>query len=163
MKIGVLSDTHLLEVNPRLREIVSTYFADADMIIHAGDLVAADVLRYLQGLSLKGGNLEAVRGNMDQPDIQKLLPHKKVITVGAFRIGIIHGWGSPSRIEGRILNQFQNVQCIVFGHTHNPVSRWKDGVLFFNPGSPMDKRYARENSVGILEIGEEIHSHIVEI
>ena len=158
MKIGIISDTHLYEVNSHLREIVKKYFAETDMIIHAGDLVSYDVLQYLQSV-----NLEAVRGNMDYPDVQKLLPDKKVISVGSFRIGIIHGWGSPSGIEDRISNQFENVHCIVFGHTHNPVNRWKNGVLFFNPGSPTDKRYARENSVGILEIDDEIHGHIITI
>jgi len=166
MKIGVLSDTHLVKVNPRLREIVNVYFAETDMIIHAGDLVAVDVLQYLQGLDLRGsslkhGNLEAVHGNMDHPDVRNLLPRKRVITVGPFRIGLIHGWGSPSGIEERIKDQFQEVQCIVFGHTHNPVNRWKDGILFFNPGSPTDKRYARDNSVGILEIGNEISGNII--
>ena len=158
MKIGVLSDTHLGEVNPCLREILSSHFAEAEMIIHAGDLVGTEVLRCLQG-----GNLEAVRGNMDHPDVKKLLPDKKVISVGSFQIGIIHGWGSPIGIEDRIQSQFENVQCIVFGHTHNSVNRWQDGILFFNPGSPTDKRFAKNNSVGILEIGEEIRGHIISL
>jgi putative phosphoesterase len=156
LKIGVLSDTHLIEVDFRLREIVGTYFADTDMIIHAGDLISMDVLRYLQS-----GNLEAVRGNMDYPEVREILPDKKLISAGPFRIGIIHGWGSPYGMEERIQTQFENVHCIVFGHTHNHVNRWKDGVLFFNPGSPTDKRYAKQNSIGILEIGEEIRGQII--
>ncbi len=158
MKIGVLSDTHLLEVDSRLREIVDTHFAEADMLIHAGDLVTSDVLRYLQER-----NFEAVHGNMDYPDVQRLLPDKKVLSVGHFRIGIIHGWGAPGGMEDRIQNQFESVQCIVFGHTHNSVNRLKDGILFFNPGSPTDKRFARKNTVGILDIDEEIRGLIIPV
>ncbi|MBW2146510.1 MAG: metallophosphoesterase family protein [Deltaproteobacteria bacterium] len=166
IKIGVLSDTHLLEVDLRLREIVDTYFAEVDIIIHIGDMVTSEVLRYLQTVraGLKPAlTLEAVHGNMDYPDVQSLLPGKKVLEVGPFRIGIIHGWGPPGGMEDRIQNQFENVQCIIFGHTHNPVNRMKNGILFFNPGSPTDKRFARKNTVGILEIGEGIQGIIIPV
>ena len=38
MKIGVISDTHLSDPNECL-------FADADVILHAGDLISLEVLK----------------------------------------------------------------------------------------------------------------------
>jgi uncharacterized protein len=38
-----------------------------------------------------------------------------------------------------------------------------DGVYFFNPGSAVDKRFAKNRSIGILEIGREITGRIITI
>jgi hypothetical protein len=51
----------------------------------------------------------------------------------------------------------------VFGHTHYPVNRKIDGVYFFNPGSAVDKRFAKSRSIGILEIGTDIAGRIIPI
>ena len=56
------------------------------------------------------------------------------------------------------------VQAVIFGHSHAPMNSMKDGVLFFNPGSPTDKIFAQENTYGILEItGKKIEGKIVRI
>ena len=47
MKIGVISDTHLKEVNSRLIDIYKDYFSDVDMIIHAGDLISEEIVDFL--------------------------------------------------------------------------------------------------------------------
>jgi hypothetical protein len=46
------------------------------------------------------------------------------------------------------------VDIIVFGHSHNPVNETRDGILYFNPGSPTDKMFSPYNSYGIIEINE---------
>ena len=51
-----------------------------------------------------------------------------------------------------IRDRFKGVDAIIFGHSHEPVNMVKNGVLFFNPGSPTDKIFAKANSYGILEI-----------
>ena len=46
----------------------------------------------------------------------------------------------------------------------NKVYVVKDGVLFFNPGSPTDKVFAAYNSYGILEINDKkVEGKIVKI
>lgn len=40
MKIGVISDTHLSRGNDLLEKTIKRYFEDADLILHAGDLVS---------------------------------------------------------------------------------------------------------------------------
>ncbi len=59
--------------------------------------------------------------------------------------------------------QFDNVNVIVFGHSHSPVNEVQNGALFFNPGSPTDKIFASYNSVGILEVGDTIKGRIIRL
>ena len=50
VRIGVLSDTHLPDTGDALiflQELAARHFADVDLILHAGDIVAPDVLRPL--------------------------------------------------------------------------------------------------------------------
>lgn len=156
MKIGVLSDTHLTTMNKELEEVLLRHLADSDIIIHAGDVVDIQVLDIFQSKKLY-----LVAGNMDTPEIKQNYPWKRVISVEGFKIGLIHGWGSPLGIEERIAREFEKVDCIVFGHTHNSFNKKIGSILFFNPGSPTDKRYASANSLGILKIENGITGKII--
>lgn len=150
MKIGVISDTHLRGPDDRLLAIVRKHFHDTGLILHAGDLVDLAVLDAFGDRAVL-----AVCGNMDPPRVGEEIPYKRVIEVGRFRIGLIHGWGSPVDLEDRLRGEFENVDCIVYGHSHYPANRVRNGILFFNPGSACDRRYARSTTVGLLEIGQE--------
>ena len=150
MKIGVLSDTHLRGPDDRLLAIIRKYFHDADLILHAGDLVD---LRVLDAFGDK--KVVAVCGNMDSSRVEDEIPLKRVLEIGRFRVGLIHGWGAPHDLEDRIRGEFDQVDCIVFGHSHFPANHIREGVLFFNPGTAFDRRHAVSNTVGILEVGEE--------
>ena len=89
---------------------------------------------------------------------------KELITIGKFKIGMIHGYGAPSGLLNTIGREFDDVNCIVFGHSHTATNLKKDGVLYFNPGSPTDRIFASRNSYGILEItGKKIEGRIIEI
>jgi putative phosphoesterase len=148
LKIGVISDTHLREPDDRLRAIIRTHFQDAGMILHAGDLVDLSVLE-----AFGEKDVIAVCGNMDPPRIGEAFPYKRVVEVGRFRIGLIHGWGPPDGLEDRLKLEFENVDCVVYGHSHHPANHVRDGILFFNPGSACDRRHADSACVGVLEIG----------
>ena len=158
MKIGVISDTHLRTHSLELKRIVDTHFGDVDMVIHAGDIVEMEVL---DAFSTK--KVEAVAGNMDSAQVRNHFPMKKIIKVGAFKIGVIHGWGSPVGLENRISHEFTEIDCLVYGHTHYPVNQIIRGVLFFNPGSATEKRFTKMNTVGVLEISEQITGKLIEI
>jgi putative phosphoesterase len=156
MKIGVLSDTHLTQVHQSLGDSLNRHFGEVDLILHAGDVVEPAVLDFFCGR-----DLVLVAGNMDSPSIRKTAPIKRVIPIGRFAVGLIHGWGSPVGIEERIIEEFDSIDVLVYGHTHRASSHLKNGVLFFNPGSPTDKRFTSINTIGILEIGEQITSSII--
>ena len=150
MKIGVISDTHLRGPDERLLAIIRKHFNDAELILHAGDLVDLKVLD-----AFGDKDVIAVCGNMDTIRAEDEIPPKRVLQIGRFRIGLIHGWGSPLDLEDRIRREFENVDCIVYGHSHCPANHIRDGILFFNPGTPFDRRYGDSRTVGILEVGED--------
>ena len=161
IRIGVLSDTHLsgsTDAQGFLVALIEDVLAPIDMILHAGDLVAPELLNVFDGYPL-----HAVRGNMDRA--MPGVPFKKTINVGGFTIGMIHGWGAPEGIEERILDEFSSVSldCLVYGHSHEPACHRRDGVLFFNPGSATDRRGSAYHSVGLLEISDDIRGTIIRI
>ncbi len=126
------------------------------MVLHAGDLVDTAVLG-----AFAGKDIRAVRGNMDRDDV---LPEKLIIEVEGISIGLIHGWGMPFGIEAKLLGQFEGIDCLVYGHTHSAANHVKNGVLFFNPGSPTDRIFAARNTVGILEVNNgSVTGRIVDI
>jgi len=160
MKIGVIADTHIANKTTCLPSEVIQAFKDVDMIIHAGDLVDACVLKQLKNIC---NDVRAVHGNMDPYELQNNLPTKDIIEAGKFHIGVIHGYGSPKNIIETVSNEFKGVKldAIIFGHSHSPTNEKKDGILYFNPGSPTDKVFAPFNSYGILNITDTIDAKII--
>lgn len=149
MKILVLSDTHIPRAAHDLPQKVYDAIQDVDMIIHAGDFVEKEILDKLKSLR----ETKAVYGNMDSSAIRHLLNPKEIIVIGKRRIGLTHGYGAPNELTETVRTEFPaGVDAIVFGHSHSPVNMVKDGVLYFNPGTPTDTVFATANSYGILEV-----------
>ena len=159
MRIFVISDTHIPRTSGDLLPRIYDEIKKCDMIFHAGDFVEKVFFDKLA----KFKTTYAVFGNMDSVELKGMLSQKEVIEVGKFKIGLIHGWGPPDRIEENIKNEFGAIDAIVFGHTHTPTNEVKNGILFFNPGSPTDKAFAPYNSYGILEIDDKISGEIIKI
>jgi putative phosphoesterase len=134
------------------------HFRDVDLILHAGDLVDIRVLDAFTGKDVK-----AVCGNMDPMSVRNTLPDRLILNIDNYKVGLVHGWGMPFGIEKKILKEIGHVDCLVYGHTHRAANAVKNGILFFNPGSAIDKRFAFRNTVGILEIGERIKGEIIEL
>jgi putative phosphoesterase len=162
MKILVLSDLHIPSAADDLPQTVYAALKQADMLIVAGDLVDVGVYEKLKKLC---PTIIAVCRNMDSEAVRKKLPEKEVVSAGRFRIGLMHGYGPPDKLLDIAEQTFKNdrVQMIIFGHSHQPISRMKNGILYFNPGSPTDKVFAPFNSYGIIELDEEIKATIVKI
>lgn len=162
LKIGVISDTHIRDLDRAARLVdwlMSRWFADVAMVLHAGDVVNPLLLDLFCGLPV-----HAVRGNMDP--VSPGIPLKRILRVEGFRLGLIHGWGSAESLESRLLPEFENdsLDCLVYGHSHRPVChRDRSGMLLFNPGSATDRRGAPAHTVGILEIGQQVEGHIIPI
>ncbi len=152
MIIGVLSDTHIPKRAKALPSALLSTFQHVDHIIHAGDILSLDVIRQLEELA----PVTAVAGNVDPPEMKDRFGDKKILTFGAFRIGVVHGHGKSGSTVSRALAAFQNdtVDCIVFGHSHIPYNQYHSRVLMFNPGSPTDKRRCSRFSFGIIELSD---------
>lgn len=161
MKIGVLSDTHIPRIARDIPKAVYNAFKDVDLILHAGDLTEIKFLDKLKKIK----KTVAVSGNMDTKEAAAFLKPKEIIEAGVFRIGLIHGWGPPEGLPERIAGEFkgEKINCIIFGHSHQPMNEIKDGILLFNPGSPTDKIFTAYNSYGILEVADKITGKIVKL
>ena len=146
MKIGVVSDTHSFSIPQQLVKD----FADAELIIHAGDFCSKEVYNGFAKMK----TLKAVYGNMDDADLCRKLPRKDIFECEGIRIGVYHGEGPAKRVLDFVREEFKEdkVDVVVFGHSHQPLNEVIDNVLYFNPGSPNDKIYAPYCSYGMLEI-----------
>jgi len=148
-RIGVIADTHIPSHASELPEDLIMKLSTVDFIIHAGDFEDQETLKQLQKIK----RVVAVYGNMDSEELKSQLPQKYVLNVDHFKIGIIHGWGDPHGLPKRLSAEFKadNVNCVVFGHSHQVFNQDINGILMFNPGSPTDTIYAHYKSFGILE------------
>ena len=151
MRIGVLSDTHARLLGEIPQEVIKA-LSKVDLIVHAGDIVTLEVLEGLRQL----GEVKAVQGNMDSAELKGMLPDRELVLVGGKKIGVTHGSGSPWGIEHRVRELFDEVDVIIYGHTHEARKELIGGVLFFNPGRA-------RNSFGILTVEEDIKGEIVKL
>lgn len=159
MKIGVISDTHLKRPSRMLERIAEEYFQGVDLILHAGDLTALEVLDVFEGKEVI-----AVAGNNDSPGVKRRLPLREVIRAGHFKIGLVHGWGFPAGLKGKVTPLFKRVHCIVFGHSHWATTHRRAGILYFNPGAFSGGITALwRRSIGILTIDSEIQARIIRL
>ena len=158
VKIGVISDTHLDDYDEKLKKSVEEHFNDADIILHAGDMVGLSVLEIFGNKEIK-----AVCGNMDHSSIKEKFPERLLFEINGFKFLLTHGWGSASGIEERISSGLKDIDCVVYGHTHQPANHRKDNTLFFNPGSAVDRYFNSSKTIGILEIDKDITGRIIKI
>ncbi len=147
-RVLVISDTHIPKVGDSLPREVLEAAREADLVLHAGDLVDMRVLEELRALA----PVRAVAGNMDLPEVSSVLPQQVTVEVEGKLIGLIHGWGPPVGIERRVLSRFSGVDAVVFGHTHRACVDERKGVLLVNPGTPTDRRFSDRLSYALLTI-----------
>jgi len=101
-------------------------------VLCTGNIGNKEQLQELQALA---PNVHVVRGDFDE---DADLPEHKVITIGQFKVGLIHGhqivpWGDSSALA---MTQRQlDVDILISGHTHRPAVNHFDGRWYLNPGS----------------------------
>jgi uncharacterized protein len=159
MQIAVLSDTHIPANCGSLPRRLLDGLKGADLIIHAGDFTELSVIDELKDIA----PIECVSGNMDANVIKRQFPDKKILELEKFKIGIVHGYGSPDNIIHYARQTFagESLNCIIHGHSHLPKIEYIDDMIVFCPGSPTDSIYAPYNSFGWLEISDKINPKII--
>jgi uncharacterized protein len=158
MNVVVMSDSHLYDVTPQFEAVCERYCRSADLVIHLGDIMGPAVLDYLLQFPL-----EAVCGNMDSSSIRQQLPAKRVIRLGAYRVGLIHGWGASVELPESLYAEFADVDAVLFGHTHEPYQNRANGILWFNPGSVSSGRRGAPCSLGLLRVDKAIHAEFIAV
>jgi len=160
--VGVLSDTHADRVDGDLKDLfIKGAFKDLNTFIHAGDYTSVHVVNFLEKFIFYG-----VQGNMDDYSIREKLPLKRIIEIEGAKIGITHGWGAPFGLDKKVYDFFADptLDCIVFGHSHNPTSHLIGKTLMFNPGSFKHSLVSPRRTVGKLIIDNgKIRGEIIKI
>ena len=148
--VGVLSDTHGL-----LRPEAVDALAEADFIVHAGDIGSPEVL---EGLS-RIAPVTAVRGNNDKGSWARALPITEVLEVGDCRLYVVH------ELQALDLDpRAAGFQAVISGHSHRPSAEKRGGVLFLNPGSAGPRRFKLPVAVARIEVdGSVLRHELVEL
>jgi putative phosphoesterase len=120
----------------------------AELILHGGDFVSVAVLEALQELA----PVEAVFGNMDAPEVVSVLPERRVVEIGAARVGMVHVAGPGVGRGERLAAAFPGCDAVVYGHTHVPEVSRVGETLILNPGSPTERRSAPAHSMLMLAV-----------
>ncbi|HKJ65553.1 MAG TPA: metallophosphoesterase family protein [Desulfopila sp.] len=148
VRAGILSDTHLEAPTQEFCHMAARAFADCDIIFHAGDITGMAILEHFDQAAV-----HAVSGNMCGHRLQTALPRQKKVIIDNQVIGLCHGTGPRFNIEERLWALFPGADCIIYGHTHQPVCESKGGVLFINPGSfQCTSRHGTPASYCIMDI-----------
>ena len=122
-------------------------------VLCTGNLTSRDSLEMLRSLA---PNVHCVRGDFDSLDSGapeqgalsssssggsgggSLLPESKVVTLGSFRVGLIHGHQLVPWNDGAALAMKRrelDVDILISGHTHRNMVMEIDGGWYINPGS----------------------------
>jgi putative phosphoesterase len=162
MKVLVVSDAHLGAATVgRMPPEVWTMAAEADVVLHAGDVCEQAVLDALG----QRAPVHAVLGNNDHA-LRGGLPEVLQVELDGVWIGMIHDAGPTAGRGTRVARQFPEADVVVFGHSHNPlVESVDDGPLLVNPGSPTQRRRQPVHTVAWLELssGDVREASIVEV
>jgi putative phosphoesterase len=122
--------------------------------------VEARVLEELRGFA----PVEAVYGNMDEPELAQLLPERRVVAVEGARIGMLHVPGLRAGRRERLVGFFPGCDAVVYGHTHVPEATQHGSTWILNPGSPTERRRAPGHSMLVLDVEESrIESFLVDL
>lgn len=138
VRVGVISDTH-----GTIRRSALRAFVGVDLIVHAGDVGDAEVLRALERIA----PVFAVMGNTDRSTCVGPLPETEVVEAGDALLYVLHDLG---RLD--LDPAAAGFHAVIFGHSHEPYAHRNKGVLYLNPGSAGPRRFRLPVSAAVLTV-----------
>ena len=163
MRIVVLADTHAPRRWRSCPPAVAAHLAQADLILHAGDVCTAEALEELAAFA----PVNAVLGNNDRPDVRAWgAPKTLELRVEGVRLAMLHDAGPAAGRPRRLRRRFPTADLVVFGHSHIPLDLRDDqlGLRLFNPGSPTDRRRQPRGTIGLLDLDDgELEARIIPV
>ena len=118
-----------LDIDPQFKQILIPN--KLQHVLSLGNIGSRESYDWLRSLS---NDFHGVKGDYDEGD----MPEKKLVTIGEFKIGMIHGhqvlpWGDTDSLSC-IARQ---LDCDIFisGNTHQIGVKVLDNKLYINPGS----------------------------
>jgi len=151
----LIADTHLGPGQAgRLIERIGGELAEADVVLHAGDITDESALDALAA-HVPPASVHAVEGNNDHG---LRLPDRLCVDVDGCAVAMVHDSGAATGRSARLRRWFPDADVVVFGHSHLPWHetdvRAADGHVqhHVNPGSAMLRRRAPTCTVARLVI-----------
>jgi uncharacterized protein len=148
--VGIISDTHGL-----LRPEALVALEGSDLIIHAGDVGAPDILGPLREIA----PVFAVRGNVDRGPWADELPMNALVDVGKHVFFVLHDiadFDLDPAVAG--------FAAVVYGHSHQPMIETRNGVLFLNPGSAGPRRFRLPIALArVIVEGDALRPELIEL
>ncbi|MBU4317019.1 MAG: metallophosphatase family protein [Proteobacteria bacterium] len=166
MRIGLISDTHIPDVEDIIPGEIAHFFRGVDLILHAGDIYRSRVLDDLERIA----PVLAARGDDDDGDIglDRRVKNKHILKIEGQTIWLVH----ERPFELRFPDMPQSLKfpplkykkgeepkiepppdIYIFGHEHCTVMEQVENTLYVNPGSPTYLHYKRGlGTVAILDI-----------
>ena len=100
-------------------------------VLCLGNIGNKESFDWLKSLS---NDFHSVKGDFDEGD----MPDKKVVTIGEFKIGMIHGhqilpWGNAESLSS--IQRQLDCDILLSGNTHEINVKVVDNKLYINPGS----------------------------
>lgn len=132
MIAGVISDTH-----GYLDERVLPHFEGVDLILHAGDVGAFEVLTRLGEIA----PVFAVEGNNDA-GLDLGIDERLVINLQGHRVQLVH----------QLPHAEPGCDVLVHGHSHKLLNEWRGETLFLNPGAAGRRGFHAVQSIALLRL-----------
>ena len=167
MRIGLLSDSHILEAMPELWPQVFTELKNVDVILHAGDIYDYSVLDQLE----KVARVYAALGNGDEGsggrEKQRKDPRVEkswLLNLNNFIIGLTHYVPMPEIPPNLTVKKWKqkifpnvNLDVLIYGDTHVEQIDHIDGTLCINPGSPTlpHNLNTQFGTIGLLDLNHD--------
>lgn len=100
-------------------------------VLSLGNIGSRESYDWLKSLS---NDFHSVKGDFDEGD----MPEKKLVTIGEFKIGMIHGhqvlpWGNIESLSS--IQRQLDCDILLSGNTHEIDVKVADNKLYINPGS----------------------------
>ena len=150
--VGIVSDTHFPRFGRALPRALERGLRRAGVaqVLHLGDMTDLLAVPLFEAIA----PFDAIAGNNDGAAIRERFGRRKIVRVEDVRIGMVHGDGRRGTTKSRALEAFagDEVDVILFGHSHRPLVTREGRCLMANPGSPTDKRMNPLYSYAILTV-----------
>ena len=136
MRVLIVSDTH-----GQLDECIAALARNCDVVVHAGDVGNAAVLKALRA---GGAEVFAIRGNNDVASkwprnehavLDALEDEARVELPGGTLIAVHGDRYTPATRHARLRRDYADARAVVYGHSHRLVIDDRASPWILNPGA----------------------------